>query len=87
MLCRWSGRGAPFRRRQKITRPQKERVLGWFYGSAFENCEDAVEEFDQPAEQAAVNMRAYREKQFDLLAKTVRASLDMEKVYAILKGE
>jgi adenosylcobyric acid synthase len=39
------------------------------------------------AEQAAVNMRVYREKQFDLLAKTVRESLDMEKVYAILKGE
>ncbi|MBQ8110733.1 MAG: cobyric acid synthase [Clostridia bacterium] len=39
------------------------------------------------AEQAAVNMRAYREQQFDLLAKVVRESLDMEKVYGILRGE
>ena len=39
------------------------------------------------AEQAAVNMKAYREAQFDILAKTVRESLDMERVYAILKGE
>lgn len=38
-------------------------------------------------EQAAVNMAAYREQQFDILAKAVRESLDMEKVYAILKGE
>ena len=39
------------------------------------------------AEQAAVNMKAYREQQFDILAKSVRESLDMEKVYAILRGE
>ena len=39
------------------------------------------------AEQAAVNMRAYREQQFDILAKAVRESLDMERVYAILRGE
>ena len=38
------------------------------------------------AEQAAVNMAAYREQQFDILAKAVRESLDMEKVYAILRG-
>ena len=38
------------------------------------------------AEQAAVNMKAYREAQFDILAKTVRESLDMDKVYAILRG-
>ena len=39
------------------------------------------------AEQAAVNMRAYREQQFDILAKAVRESLDMERIYAILRGE
>ena len=39
------------------------------------------------AEQAAVNMKAYREQQFDILAKSVRESLDREKVYAILRGE
>ena len=39
------------------------------------------------AEQAAVNMHAYREQQFDILAKAVRESLDMEKVYAILRGD
>jgi len=39
------------------------------------------------AEQAAVNMRAYREQQFDILAKTVRESLDMDAVYRILRGE
>ena len=39
------------------------------------------------AEQAAVNMKAYREQQFDLLARTVRESLDMDAVYRILKGE
>ena len=38
------------------------------------------------AEQAAVNMRAYREQQFDILAGAVRRSLDMEKIYAILRG-
>ena len=38
------------------------------------------------AEQARVNMAAYREQQFDILAKAVRESLDMEKVYAILRG-
>ena len=38
------------------------------------------------AEQAAVNMRTYREAQFDKLARTVRESLDMETVYRILKG-
>ena len=38
------------------------------------------------AEQAAVSMAAYREEQFDKLAKAVRESLDMEKVYAILRG-
>lgn len=38
-------------------------------------------------EQAAVSMAAYREEQFDKLAKTVRESLDMEAVYRILKGE
>ena len=37
-------------------------------------------------EQAAVNMRAYREEQFDKLARVVRQSLDMERVYEILKG-
>ena len=39
------------------------------------------------AEQAAVNMAAYREAQFDKLARTVRESLDMDRVYAILRGE
>ena len=39
------------------------------------------------AEQAAVNMRAYRERQFDILADAVRQSLDMEKIYAILRGD
>ena len=38
-------------------------------------------------EQTAVNMRAYREAQFDKLAGVVRENLDMEKVYRILKGE
>ena len=40
-----------------------------------------------PAGQAAVDMRAYREGQFGILAGAVRASLDMEKVYAILRGD
>ena len=39
------------------------------------------------AEQAAVSMAAYREEQFDKLAKAVRQSLDMDRVYAILRGE
>ena len=39
------------------------------------------------AEEAAVNMRAYREAQFDKLAAVVRESLDMKEVYAILRGE
>ena len=39
------------------------------------------------AEQAAVNMAAYREAQFDKLARIVRESLDMDKVYGILRGE
>jgi len=39
------------------------------------------------AEQAAVTMAAYREEQFDKLARVVRKSLDMEKVYGILRGE
>ena len=39
------------------------------------------------AEEAAVNMRAYREAQFDKLAAVVRESLDMERVYEILRGE
>lgn len=43
-------------------------------------------EEDVSAEQAAVNMRAYRERQFDILAAAVRQSLDMEKIYAILHG-
>ena len=38
-------------------------------------------------EQAAVNMKAYREAQFDKLARVVRENLDMDKVYAILKGK
>ena len=38
------------------------------------------------AEQAKVNMAAYREAQFDKLAKSVRESLDMEAVYRILRG-
>ncbi|MGX8706143.1 MAG: cobyric acid synthase, partial [bacterium] len=38
------------------------------------------------AEQAKVNMAAYREEQFDRLAKTVRANFDMDKIYAILRG-
>ena len=44
---------------------------------------------EEPAsvEQVAVNMKAYREAQFDILAKTVRESLDMDAVYRILKGE
>ena len=42
---------------------------------------------DVSAEQAAVNMRAYREEQFDKLAKVVRENLDMDRVYRILKGE
>ena len=44
---------------------------------------------EQPvsAEQAAVNMRAYREQQFDILARTVRESLDMDAVYRILRGQ
>ena len=36
---------------------------------------------------AAVNMAAYREAQFDKLARTVRESLDMDAVYRILRGE
>ena len=32
-------------------------------------------------------LRAYREEQFDILARSVRESLDMDKVYAILRGE
>ena len=32
-------------------------------------------------------MAAYREAQFDILAKAVRESLDMKKIYAILRGE
>ena len=44
-------------------------------------------EEDVSAEQAAVNMRAYREQQFDILADAVRRSLDMEKIYAILRGD
>jgi len=39
------------------------------------------------AEQVAVNMKAYREQQFDILAQMVRESLDMDAVYRILKGE
>ncbi|MDO4865357.1 MAG: cobyric acid synthase [Clostridia bacterium] len=39
------------------------------------------------AEQAAVNMAAYREEQFDVLARVVRESLDMDRVYRILRGE
>lgn len=39
------------------------------------------------AEQAKVNMAAYREEQFDKLAKAVRESLDMEAVYRILRGD
>ena len=39
------------------------------------------------AEQAAVNMAAYREQQFDVLARAVRESLDMDRVYRILRGE
>ena len=39
------------------------------------------------AEEAAVDMRVYRERQFDSLARVVRESLDMEKVYAILRGD
>ena len=39
------------------------------------------------AEQAAVSMAAYREEQFARLAKVVRESLDMERIYAILRGE
>ena len=46
-----------------------------------------VPEADFSAEQAAVSMAAYREAQFDKLAKVVRGSLDMERVYAILRGE
>ena len=39
------------------------------------------------AEEAAVNMKAYREEQFDKLARAVRQSLDMDAVYRILRGE
>ena len=39
------------------------------------------------AEQARVNMAAYREEQFARLAKDVRESLDMAAVYRILRGE
>ena len=39
------------------------------------------------AEQAAVRMAAYREEQFDILAKTVRESLDMDRVYEIMRNE
>ena len=39
------------------------------------------------AAQAAVNMAAYREAQFDKLADVVRESLDMAAVYRILRGE
>ena len=39
------------------------------------------------AEQARVNMAAYREAQFDKLAKVVRESLDMDAVYRILRGD
>ena len=35
----------------------------------------------------AVNMAEYRESQFDRLAAAVRASLDMDAVYRILRGE
>ena len=38
------------------------------------------------AEEARVNMAAYREAQFDILAKAVRESLDMDRVYRILRG-
>ena len=38
-------------------------------------------------EQARVNMADYRERQFDILASAVRESLDMDRVYAILRGE
>ncbi|MBR1559343.1 MAG: cobyric acid synthase [Clostridia bacterium] len=43
---------------------------------------------EQPvsAEEARVNMAAYREEQFDKLARAVRESLDMDRVYRILKG-
>ena len=41
-------------------------------------------EAEPSAEPAAVDMRAYREAQFDKLARVVRASLDMEKIYSIL---
>ena len=44
-------------------------------------------EVEITAEQAAVNMRAYREAQFDKLATHVRGSLDMDRVYRILRGE
>ena len=44
-------------------------------------------EAEPSAEPAAVDMRAYREAQFDKLARVVRASLDMEKIYSILRGE
>lgn len=36
---------------------------------------------------AAVDMAAYREEQFDRLARVVRESLDMDAVYRILRGE
>ena len=44
---------------------------------------------EKPAtdEQAAVDMRAYREGQFDALADAVRGHLDMERIYRILRGE
>ena len=32
-------------------------------------------------------VKAYRERQFDVLARTVRESLDMDAVYRILRGE
>lgn len=41
---------------------------------------------DAPDADAAVNMAEYREAQFARLAATVRASLDMEAVYGILRG-
>ena len=42
---------------------------------------------EDPGADAPVNMAAYREAQFDRLAAAVRASLDMDAVYRILRGE
>lgn len=40
-----------------------------------------------PDEGEAISLDAFREREFDRLAAVVRQSLQMDKVYALLKGE